>query len=186
MTYFFFESPILLGAALLLLMVFAWYAYLQSREKLAGLAAIGITLLSVILLSVNYAIETDREKITKFILEIAKELNENKTDRIADIVHPQASHEVQIAMLLLPRLVFEEARVTRIHSIDIDASEAPKTAQVRMNIFVKGEFGYYQFRSPRWVMIDLAEAPNANAPESPSWLVTHFEQREPHHEFMNP
>lgn len=187
MNSFFLETPYLLGGFLLVVMLIAWYAWLQSGQRMALVVALIVTLVSGILLTVNIMVITDREAIREFILDSAKELNENNKDFIKNIVSPRASAEVQAAMFMLPRIQFDEARITRIHAIDIDDSEAIKTAQVRMNVFVKGSIEQIQFNAPRWILLDMIEVPanGSSATGTSRWQITHMEHRDPHHEFIN-
>ena len=177
MNSFFFESPYILGAISLLIVAIAWYGWLQSLQKLAFVIATVLTILSILLLTANLLVVTDSESIKSTILKTASELDQGNLSAIKDIIAPDSSEAVQAALLMLNRVKIHEARVTRLHAIDVDKTNGIKTAQVRMNVYVDCDLNNYRVRAPRWILLDMEEL-------NGQWKVVHWEHRDPHNEFI--
>ncbi len=172
-----FENPYLVGGIGLIVSIIAWIGWTQSGQPLARNAAILLTLVAILLVCLNVYVKTDREVIGEMLTACAADLQNNRFAEVEKRVHPHATSTVQDVLILLPRLQFREARISRIHAIEVHPSKAAKTAEVRMNVFVDADFGTFSGKSPRWVKLDLEE-------QNGSWLVKNLEHRDAQHEFV--
>lgn len=183
-----FESPYIVGGAVAILLIIVWYAWLKSGNPVAFYVALVATLIGGGLITANITIETDREVIAKSLQDAANAVQENRFDDVLEHVSPHATAALAAITSQFVKLQFREARITRIHAIEVDETTTPKTAQVRMNVYVDGDLNNFTFRSPRWMLLDLEEdlaAKGNNQSGKPAWRVIHVEHREPHHEFIN-
>jgi hypothetical protein len=163
------ESPVVLGVAGLGAAAFAGFVWTQAGNKLAAWIAIALLLLTLGLVIVSVQIETDEEKITRMLHDVASALQRNY---VLSHIHPSAASAVQRAQSELPRYKFTEARVTRIKAITVDSSRKPETAVAEFNVIVSLSFDGYNGQVPRFVKLYLAK-------QDDHWLVRDYEHFEP-------
>ena len=126
--------------------------------------------LGLVVLSVQ--IETDEEKITRMLNDVASALQRNDRDYVVSHIHPTAAATVQRAKAELPRYNFTEARVTRIKAITVDTSRKPETAIAEFNVIVALTLDGYSGQVGRFVKLYLAK-------QDGRWLVRDYEHSEP-------
>jgi len=166
------ESPILFGVGGLCATGLAGFFWTQSGNKAAAWIAIVLLLLTLGLIVVSVQVETDQEKITRMLNDVAGALQRNDREYVFSHIHPQAAVTVQRAKTELPRYNFTEARVTRIKAITVDDSRKPETAVAEFNVIVALTFDGSNVRVPRFVKLYLAK-------QDGRWLVRDYEHSEP-------
>ena len=167
-----FESPLLVGGIGIAVLAATIFGFVQTGSKAALYAAIGILLLTVLLVFISLRVETEKEQLTSFIHQTASELENNNHAAILSRIHPNANTTVGRAAAEMPRYEFTVADVTRIHELEIRSSAQPPTAIVKMNVVVEGTFDGFSGRVPRYVEISLEKVGDR-------WLVTDYQHDEP-------
>lgn len=172
MIQFVLENPFVLGAGGLCAAGLAGFLWTQSGSKAAGWAAIALFLLTFLLVVVSVQVQTDQERISHMLHDVAAALQRNDHTYVLSHIHPQASETVQRAEKELPRYKFTEARVTRIKAITVDSTRKPETAVAEFNVIVALTVDGYQGQVPRFVKLYLAK-------QGDRWLVRDYEHSEP-------
>ncbi len=166
------ESPLTLGVGGLCAAGLAGFAWTQTGHKAAAWIAIILVILTFGLVILSIQVETDQEKITRMLSDVASALQRNDREFVLSHIHPQAAETVQRATTELPQYKFTEARVTRIKAITVDDSRTPKTAVAEFNVVVALTFGGYSGQVPRFVKLYLTQRDGR-------WLVRDYEHAEP-------
>jgi len=172
------ESPWIigsLGSAISGVLVYAW---LQSGRSLFWHWSLGISLLTLACLLLNLGYKTDKEILREFISKIAADLQANRFNAVTASVHPDASEELRTLKSQLEAVEFESVRITKIHGIEIGKMKNPKTATIRMNVFVRASRGGQTAGVPRWVKVHLEQ-------DKGKWLIVDYEHRDPQYEMLN-
>ena len=172
------ESPIVLAICGLGAAGLAAFFWTQTGNKAAAWIAIAIVLLTFGLVVLSVQIETDEEKITYMLHDVASALQRNDHDYVVSHIHPSAATTAQRAKSELPKYKFSEARVTRIKSITVDGSRKPETAVAEFNVIVALTTDGYTGQIPRFVKLYLTKEENR-------WLVRDYEHEEPTAGFRN-
>lgn len=177
MTEFLFETPYIVGFIGALLTGLSLFGWIQTGNKFAAYAGLGFLLLTVLVVLMNVYVVTDRETIRVVLSQTAQELEENRFEAIKKRIHPDHTQQVATAMTLLPRIKFDVATVTRVHSIEMSKLGNKPTARVRMNVYVEVQSDVMPAKVPRWVQVDLEKA-------GKEWLVVDFVHKEATFEFI--
>ncbi len=172
MIQFLLESPVSIVIVGFSCAILAGFIWTQTGSKPAAITAVTLALLTLGLVVFSLQVETDRERITRMLDEVANALQRNDRDFVLSHIHPQAATTVQRAKAELPRYNFSEARVTRIKSIMVDASRQPETAVAEFNVLVALTVEGFNGRVPRFVKLYLAK-------HEGRWLVRDYEHAEP-------
>ena len=166
------ESPFSIGIVGGSCAVLAGFLWTQTGNKAAAVTAAMLALLTLGLVALSVTVETDRERITRMLNEVASALQRNDRSFVLSNIHPKAAATVQRAKTELPRYNFSEARVTRIKSITIDTTSQPETAIAEFNVIVALTFDGYSGKVPRFIKLYLAK-------HEGRWLVRDYEHAEP-------
>ena len=166
------ESPIVIGIGGLCVAGLAGFVWTQSGQKAAGWIAIVLLILTLGLIALSVQIETDQEKITHMLHDVASALQRDDHDYVLSHIHPQAAATVQRAKSELPRYKFSEARVTRIKTITVDHTRKPETAVAEFNVVVSLTFDGYNGKAARFVKLYLTK-------QDDRWLVRDYEHADP-------
>jgi hypothetical protein len=177
MTEFLFENPYLVGFVGALLTGLSLFGWIQTGNRIAAYAGVGFLLLTCFLIWMNVYVVTDRETIRVVLSETAMELQENRFDAVKKRVHPDHTQQVASAMAMLPRIKFDVATVTRVHSIELSKVGNKPSARVRMNVYVEVQTDVMPGKVPRWVQLDLEKSGDR-------WLVVDFVHKEATFEFL--
>ena len=173
-----FEQPLIIGVGGCALVGMAVFFWLQSAHKAALFSAIGMGVVTLILVFVGIQIQTDRERIRVILDEVAGALKINDRERVYGYIHPNAVEGVQRARDELPRYEFSEARVTRVKEIVVNKSTSPHTAIAEFNVFVELSVQGQNFKVPRFVKVYFMQRDG-------EWLVRDYEHYEPTMGFKN-
>ncbi|XZE44314.1 hypothetical protein SH467x_003915 [Pirellulaceae bacterium SH467] len=171
-----FESPWLVLGFGVLLTIISGYAWIQTGNNWARNISACLALLTLLLVWMSYAVQTDRERVIAMLQDTAAQLQGNEIAKIQARIHPNATDTVRGASNRLEAVHFSVARISKIHNVEIRRG-ATLTAQVRMNVFVEVESQGFEAKTPRWVLLDLEE-------HDGQWKVLHFEHRNPQYEFV--
>ncbi|MEM7478934.1 MAG: hypothetical protein AAF483_28460 [Planctomycetota bacterium] len=176
MSEMFFENPVWIGAIGFGLAFLAGIAWTQVDElkiqKGLMYGALGIAVGTLLLVMLNIQVQTETELIRETLHDVAASLEKNDHRAIERAIHPNASEAVQSAKKNLKSFEFEDARVTRIKSIDINESKPP-TALAQINVVVDVNLkGTGKGRGARFVKVYFMK-------KDDRWLVQDFEQFEP-------
>jgi hypothetical protein len=183
MPSFLFEQPWIIGGIGTVLSVITIFGWVQSGNAIALRSACGLIVATVALVLLNLWVVTDREVVRAWLLDTAERIQRNEFEgdipgeKIQMLIHPDASERTMNYSRILPNIKFTMAKITKIHSIEIDAKRNLTKAVVRMNVFVEAESKYASGKTPRWVGLTLVK-------KDDKWLITDFEAKEPQHEFM--
>ncbi len=167
-----FESPLLVGGIGLAVVAATVFGFVQTGSRTVLYTALGLLLLTILLVTVSMRVETEREQLTNLIHQTASELENNNHSAILSRIHPQANSTVLRATSELPRYEFTVANVTRIHELDIRSKAQPPTATVKMNVVVEGTFDGFSGRVPRYVEVMFEK-------QGDRWLVIDYNHDEP-------
>ena len=135
-----YESPftiILLGAAVSLLLGVIW-ASTGRREWICGLL-VWLVVVGGMLVTERIVI-TDREQIPLTLQQIINDVKSNDRKKVFTHIYSGASQLKQKAEAELPSYQFKTLRLTKIHSLVIDAKQKPKQAIIEFNILASGNF----------------------------------------------
>jgi hypothetical protein len=169
---FFFESPIYLGICGLLIVVIAVVAWVNTANKYALWTAAGALIATALLLLIEHNVITYREEIVARLDEVADHLENNRRDEAISAIHPAADNAIQMARAELPKYQFSEARVTSIHSLEIDAQTKRPRAVVEFNVIVALTVDGQEYRVPRYVKVTLYR-------ENDKWFVFDYAHSDP-------
>lgn len=172
MTQLLFESPILVGSIGLLLALVAIIVWTQvedaKAQKASLYSAIGLVLLTTLLVMLSIQVETDSERIRGTLHSAASSLEENDHPAVLAAIHPDASRAVRAAEAMLSRVTFSDARVTRIKSVEIEEG-VPRRAVAEIIVVVSMNLeGTGRVRTPRFVKVFFTQ-------QNDRWLVHNFE-----------
>jgi len=172
------ESPWIIGCLGSFISGLLVYAWLQSGRAVFGKWGLGIGLGTLVALLVNIGYKTDAETLREFITKIAADLEANRFKEVTASVHPEASEQLRSLKQQLESVQFESVRINRIHGIDLGKTKKPKTASIRMNVFVRASRGGSSAGVPRWVQIHLEQ-------EKGKWMVVDYQHKDPQYEMLN-
>ncbi len=178
MTTLLFEHPWLLGAIGTALTVMSLYGWTQTGNLIPLRIGLGLAVVTILLLACNVLIVTDAERIRTWIVDTADELQNNQFEKVMKRLSPNHSIRVANTADRMKNVKFSIAKVTKIHSIEVDKTGGVPTALIRMNAFVEVESGGMSGKVPRWVGLTLEK-------RGTEWFILDFEDREPQHEFIN-
>lgn len=170
------EQPLIivgLGVGLILSLGAAWTASGRQELLYALVAAIGLLFVGLI---TERLVVTDREKIRATLQEIARDVKANDHAKVMRHIHSSAASVKQQAQAELPKYKFTEFRITKIHTIDVDASTEPRSAMVELNMVGGGsfhEFGIDADHVPRWVQLHLLRETDGR------WTVAAYQHDDP-------
>ena len=173
-----FEQPWFIGLIGTVLTIVTFYGWAQTGNSIAFRTALGFAVGSILLVLLNLWVATDAENIRIWLVDAAAELQSNQYDKVLRRVSPDHSERVASVSVRMKTVKFSVARVTKIHSIEIDYKGTTPTADVRLNAFVEAESHGVSGKLARWVRLTLEKIES-------KWLITDFEDREAQHEFMN-
>ncbi|MCE2815175.1 MAG: hypothetical protein ACK6AT_00855 [Planctomycetota bacterium] len=172
------ESPWIIGLLGSFLSGVLVYAWLESGRGAFWKWSLGIALATLLSLIVNIGIQTDREILSQFMTKIAADLEANRFQDVTACVHPDASESLRSLKTQLETVQFESVRIKKIHGIDLGRMKNPRTAAIRMNVFVRASRDGNSGSVPRWVKIHLEQ-------EKGKWMVVDYEHRDPQYEMLN-
>lgn len=115
----------IVGGVITGLVAFSGYQLSQMRLLIAAAVC---CVLTIALVALSIAIETDREQIRRTMHEIAQAVQENDHERLVSFFHPNASAGVQHARTEVPRYRFQQASVTSIRDMIVNSRTRPPTA----------------------------------------------------------
>lgn len=170
-----FWAIAIVGAIITAMTVYAW---LQTGNSNILKGAVGIAILTVILLAVNVYVVTDREVVRDLIFEMAGELERNESEKVLQRIHPVPTDMVKYRSRQLEHIKFNSVRVTRIHAIEINRTGTATRAVVRMNVAAEAESQSLRGKAFRWIQLTLNKVDQR-------WLVSDIEDRDPQHEYLN-
>jgi uncharacterized membrane protein YecN with MAPEG domain len=177
MAEFLFENPYVVGLVGALLTGLSLFGWIQTGNKIAAYVGLGFLLLTSFLVWLNLYVVTDREQIRVVLTDTSRELEENRHDAVKKRIHPDHTQQVASAVALLPRIKFDVATVTRVHSIELTKVGNKPSARVRMNVYVEVQTDFMPGKVPRWVQLDLEKLGD-------QWLVVDFVHKEATFEFL--
>jgi hypothetical protein len=172
------ESPWIIGLLGFFLAAVLIYAWMQSGRDLFWKSSLGVALATLALLVINVNYKTDREVLDEFIHKIAADLQDNRFQEVVKAVHPEASEELRSLKSQLEAVEFESVQIKKIHGIELGKSTNPKSASIRMNVFVRASRGQNKGSVPRWVRVHLEQ-------DRGKWFVVDYEHRDPQYEMLN-
>jgi hypothetical protein len=173
-----FEQPVavvIVGVVVGLIVGVAWTST-GRKELLFALGA--VLLLTIAGLIVEQVVVTDREAIEATLVEISRDVESNDLRAVVRHVYSGAPELQQKAEAELPNYRFEECRVTKIHTVDIDASMEPRSAIVEFNVIASGSFKQdgmevSDAKVPRWIRLHMVREKDGR------WTVQDYDHAPP-------
>jgi hypothetical protein len=175
---FVLESPVTILLVGAIVTGVTAYGALQTGNRLAWQGSATLGVLTIVLVALSLWIDTDREEVREFVLETARELEANESDKVIAKIHPQATHELLEARSRLASIQFNVAKIKTFHGIDVKSTPTGRTATVRMNAYIEAVYQGNRGSAPRWVQLSLEE-------QEGLWRIVALEQRAPHYESLN-
>ena len=134
------EQPlaVVIGGVILGLVAGIAWSSSGRKEWLIGLGL--VVVLTIVGLIVEQLVVTDREAIETTLAQIARDVESNNLRAVLSHVssnNPDLQHKAEAEM---PDYRFDECRVTKVHDIDVDASQEPRSAVVEFNVIASGSF----------------------------------------------
>lgn len=173
-----FENTWIVGGLGVFAVGLAVFAWIQTGHSWALRTAVGLGVLTVLLVAMNLWVETEREELLRTLYGLADDLQANRTDRVLAQIHPEASPQLSHYRDRLRDVRFHYARIKTIHGIEIGPSRTPRTAVVRLNAVVEAEQSGLRGTVPRWVRLRFEK-------EKGKWWIVDCEDREPQYEMLN-
>jgi hypothetical protein len=177
-----FENPILVGLIGIIVFSMTVFGWIQTGNPWAGRAAAILAVITAFLIWLNVWIETDRESVRAMLMEAASEVEQNQIEKLKGRVHPEATERVHQSMSQLPLFKFDQAKIAKIHAIELSKAGARKVAFVRMNVVAEAESKLGSAEGMRgnlaaWLQLELEQMDG-------KWRVVDCERNGPHHEFL--
>lgn len=177
-----FENPILVGVIGTIVFSMSVFGWLQTGNPWAGRAAAIFVGITAFLIWLNIWIETDRESVRAMLMDAASEVEQNQIEKLKGRVHPEATERVHQSMSQLPGFKFDQAKITKIHSIELSEAGVRKVAFVRMNVIAEAESKMRSAEGMRsklaaWLQLELEHMDG-------EWRVVDCERHGPQHEFL--
>ena len=172
MNSFLFESPLWIGLCGGFVALIAGYFWSQTGNKPAMYTAVGVAVVTIIMVVVNIQVQTPREQIANLLDQIAGHLENNNQEAVYSFIHPNAELAVQQARQELPRFEFSKAKVTRIKNIAVQDDASPPSCLAEFNVAVEVTTQGQKFRVPRFVRVYFAK-------QGDQWLIRDYEHLEP-------
>ncbi len=173
---FFLENPVavlLFGLGLAGLLIFA---ATKSGDRRYLIAAGIVAAIGLVLGIVATNIETEQEKLTKTIYQVADAVRNNDHDRALTFMHPNASAAAQRAKTEISRFKFQDAKVTSIQEVVINDKTKPPsaTAEFLARMTVEGDHTYFgaKFNGVRLIKVYWMK-------QGDRWLISDYEHSEP-------
>ena len=143
-----------------------------------------IVVFTIVGLVIEQAILTDREAIEATLTEIARDVESNNIRALVRHIATGATEVQQAAEAEMPKYRFEECRVTKVHNIDIDATQEPRSAIVEFNVIATGSFSEGGFELTgqqvyRWVQLHMVREKDGR------WKVQSYKHDDPQHFLYN-
>lgn len=178
------EQPlavVILGVVLGLGAGLAWTST-GRKEWLFGVAAIAVLTIGGLIL--EQFIVTDREAIEATLSEIARDVESNNIRALVRHIATGATAVQHEAEREMPNYRFEECRVTKVHNIDIDSIQEPRSAIVEFNVIATGSFSEGGFELTgqqvyRWVQLHMVREKDGR------WKVQSYKHDDPQHFLYN-
>jgi hypothetical protein len=172
-----YEQPLvvlIVGAVLSLAVAAAW----ASTGKRWLLVPLILTiLLTVGGLVAERLIVTDREAIQDTLLAIARDVEANDIQALSRHIYSGAPQLKAKADAELPNYKFKSCRVTKVHTIDVDATIEPRSAIVDFNVVAEGSFkdGSFEYSDAvrRWVRLHMVREQDGR------WAVQDYDHQPP-------
>lgn len=136
MAALFFESPVTIAVTGFALVVMALITWINGGYKSALYTAVGLALLTMLLLMISLQVKTDREQISAVLTEVADAVHQNDLDKVLMYIHPGAVAGVRRVKSELPNYQFTEARITGVKSIRAERKTNPPSAIAEFNVAV--------------------------------------------------
>ena len=130
------EQPLLSSVMLVIVAMAMIYHWMQTGKKPALFAGLFLLLLVPSAFALASYWVTDREQISEAIFRTADAVANNDFDRAVRVIEPAQRDKIAAAKSDLMRFHFNEARVTKIRSIDVLANAVPPEAEVDMSVSV--------------------------------------------------
>jgi hypothetical protein len=152
------------------------------KEWLVGLGAVVVLTIGGLIL--EQVVVTDREAIESTLTEIARDVESNNIRALVRHIATGATVIQQAAEAEMPKYRFEECRVTKVHNIDIDATQEPRSALVEFNVIATGSFsdGGFELTGQqvyRWVQLHMVREKDGR------WRVQSYKHDDPQHFMYN-
>ena len=173
-----FESPamiVVIGVLLLIVLGGLW-SMSGRKEMLYAMAAVGALIL--VGLIVERLVVTDGEAIRRTLLEIAADVESNDVRAVTRHIHSAAPEIKARAEAEMPNYKFTECRITKVHSIDVNTSQQPRSAIVEFNVrasgsFSEGSMSLSEMHVPRWVRLHMVQEKDGR------WTVQDYQHDDP-------
>lgn len=171
-----FDQPqyvALLGIAALLVQGAAWSA--TGRKELVYAMAAVFSLMVAGLIAERLVV-THQEAVRLKLQEIARDVQSNDLPRLLAHIAASSPQLKDKAQAEIPNYRFTECRVTRVHTVQIDAGPPPR-AIVEFNVLASGTFRAAGIEAsktiPRWVKLHMVKEPDGQ------WRVESYEHAPP-------
>ncbi|MFO0941251.1 MAG: hypothetical protein U0930_10825 [Pirellulales bacterium] len=170
-----FENPVivvLFGVAVGSLLAFA---ATKTGDRRFLIAAGAVAAIALVLGVIATTIETEKEKLTKTIYQVADAVRNNDHDRALTYMHPSASAAAQRAKTEISRFKFQDAKVTSIQEVVINDKTKPPSATTEFlaRMSVEGDHTDYgvKFNGVRLIKVYWMK-------QGDRWLISDYEHSE--------
>jgi hypothetical protein len=172
------EQPlviVLMGVAAVAALLAAWA--ISGRKELLATAAAAAVLMGLGLV-IERLVVTDREAIQQMLMQVVRDVRSNNLRAVTQHIARRAPQLRQKVITEMPRYHFEDCRITRVHTIEVDTQAQPRTARVEFNVVASGSFRddgieLHDSQVPRWVCLYLVQE------EDGRWKVENYDHAPP-------
>jgi hypothetical protein len=135
-----FDSPftILLGA--LAVGFFLGVAWVQTGRNLFLYCIGGVAAVAVLLLILERRIETDGEKVTRLLYQIAGEIQANDAESVMRHIVSSKPELAEQGRREMKNHSFSNVTITKIHSVEEFPNKQPPSVVAEFNVLVAGDF----------------------------------------------
>ena len=168
------ERPVLVGLMGSVIAILACYFWLQTGHKRLLQLSIGALLLTLLGVTIERLVVTDREAVKATLHEIAQLIEQNEFESALSYLHSSAEQTKQRARRQVEGYSFKRAEIKHNLEIYVDSSQEPKVAEASFNFVVEVDAAPGTLRQSRgagFLRVTLQQ-------EAGQWRVTDFQDPE--------
>lgn len=170
-----FENPFPLIVIGVITAIISGGMWLQTGRKSALYATLVLVVLMIGLVIVAQLVESERERVSRTLHQIAREVEQNDVEAVLSHVHPNAPQVRAQAAAELPTYTFQSVDIKRNLEITIFSERTPPQAVARFNAVavLSDRSGLINNRHvPRFVVVTFEQ-------DNDEWKVVDYEHLDP-------
>lgn len=135
-----FDSPFTILLAALGIGFFLGVAWVQTGKNGFLYAVGGLVVVALLLLILERTTETDGERVTRLVYQIASEIETNDSDRVVTHIVSSKPELIALARKEMKPHTFDDVTITKIFSVEELPQKEPPQVIIEFNVSVGGNF----------------------------------------------